>query len=290
MSCSRARTVPFVLFLLFSLGMLCAKAGVLLRGHILSADGKPIALSHVHLARWGNGVTHTFLSKKVGAGDDFLLELSGPGYFELWTTGIFHYAASAYLLTQNPADIIEVFFQLKPFRYRQPLDSVALIGSWNGFNFSRPLPMERMPDGRFHAEVQADADTVCYQRVGVEERGHSMNGTQGDFFVCDHAGHYCSKLRAPKGRLLEIVFDPSALPLFPAEHALPWLHAFLKGGFEDPVARAFEVVGIPKPVLIGSQGTIAAVEGGLRGERLLSTRETLLQMQNRSQTQKENKQ
>ncbi len=54
---------------------------------------------------------------------------------------------------------------------------------------------------------------------------------------------------------------------------MPWKHAFVEGGFESDVAGRFEVVGIPKPILIGPDGQIVATASDLRGEDLLKTLE-----------------
>lgn len=51
---------------------------------------------------------------------------------------------------------------------------------------------------------------------------------------------------------------------------LPWQQAFAEGTFDSPIAKRFEVAGLPKPVLIGPNGTIKAVGTVLRGERLLN--------------------
>lgn len=51
------------------------------------------------------------------------------------------------------------------------------------------------------------------------------------------------------------------------EWAMPWLHTFVEDGFKSPLAESFEVWGIPKPILIGPDGTILAT-GGLRGDQL----------------------
>ncbi len=53
--------------------------------------------------------------------------------------------------------------------------------------------------------------------------------------------------------------------------AMPWLHAFLAGGPQNEVAQAFEVVGIPKPILVGPNGIVLEVDAGLRGEGLITT-------------------
>ncbi|NOX36972.1 MAG: redoxin domain-containing protein [Calditrichaeota bacterium] len=57
---------------------------------------------------------------------------------------------------------------------------------------------------------------------------------------------------------------------------MPWLHAFVEGGFNSELARTFEVRGIPKPLLVGPDGTILATELELRGEQLIPTLEKLL--------------
>lgn len=49
---------------------------------------------------------------------------------------------------------------------------------------------------------------------------------------------------------------------------MPWLHAFEPRGFASDAARAFEIAGIPRPILIDPVGKIVAVDEELRGERL----------------------
>lgn len=52
---------------------------------------------------------------------------------------------------------------------------------------------------------------------------------------------------------------------------MPWLHAFVKDNFKSDAAQAFEVSGIPKPILVGPDGTILASETALRGDKLEET-------------------
>ena len=56
---------------------------------------------------------------------------------------------------------------------------------------------------------------------------------------------------------------------------MPWRHA-LVGRDELTVSDAYEVVGIPRPVLVRPDGTIAALDAGLRGAQLLETLRTLI--------------
>ncbi len=55
------------------------------------------------------------------------------------------------------------------------------------------------------------------------------------------------------------------------EFKMPWLHAFVEDGFSADVAKNFQVLGIPKPILIGQDGSIIATERDLRGEKLDKT-------------------
>jgi len=54
---------------------------------------------------------------------------------------------------------------------------------------------------------------------------------------------------------------------------MPWKHAFVENGFGSSIADKFEVVGIPRPVLVGPDGQIVATAGDLHGEKLLKTLE-----------------
>ena len=52
---------------------------------------------------------------------------------------------------------------------------------------------------------------------------------------------------------------------------MPWLHSFIEKGFQSETARQFEVLGIPKPILVDSNGQVIATESDLRGENLEKT-------------------
>lgn len=49
---------------------------------------------------------------------------------------------------------------------------------------------------------------------------------------------------------------------------MPWLHAFQPRGFASDAASAFEIAGIPRPILIDPEGRIVAVDDELRREEL----------------------
>lgn len=54
---------------------------------------------------------------------------------------------------------------------------------------------------------------------------------------------------------------------------MPWCNAFIKDGFSNKIASDFEVVGIPKPILVDRNGKIIELSRNIRGEKLLKTLE-----------------
>ncbi|MDI6780220.1 MAG: thioredoxin-like domain-containing protein [Bacteroidota bacterium] len=52
---------------------------------------------------------------------------------------------------------------------------------------------------------------------------------------------------------------------------MPWHNSFVSGSFKNELAQKFEVIGIPKPILIDESGKIIAVENKLRGKALEKT-------------------
>jgi len=75
-------------------------------------------------------------------------------------------------------------------------------------------------------------------------------------------------------QILSLSFDdtPEAVTKFrEGKWKMPWLHTFVKDGFRSDLAEDFEVIGIPKPILVDGSGTIIATEAALRGANLDKT-------------------
>ena len=52
---------------------------------------------------------------------------------------------------------------------------------------------------------------------------------------------------------------------------MPWTNAFIPGIWDAELAKKFEVASIPKPILVGPDGTIVAMSESLRGDELEKT-------------------
>jgi thiol-disulfide isomerase/thioredoxin len=79
--------------------------------------------------------------------------------------------------------------------------------------------------------------------------------------------------------VLSVSFDPRRADVTKfrgGKWHMPWLHAFASQGFSGGEAKAFEIVGIPRPILVDPEGKIVAMENDLRGDRLEPTLTRLL--------------
>ncbi|MDT8435765.1 MAG: TlpA disulfide reductase family protein [Gemmatimonadota bacterium] len=72
---------------------------------------------------------------------------------------------------------------------------------------------------------------------------------------------------------LSFDLDPADVARFREEGrwTMPWRHTFVEGGIDSPLADEFDIVNIPRAILVGPDGRILATNEDLRGERLAAT-------------------
>jgi thiol-disulfide isomerase/thioredoxin len=178
-------------------------------GTILDAGGRPMALANVTLAGTGRPIT-VIQAERDGR---FALETDSIGALTLMFTGVDHESKTASVLVPDRGGEIAIDVRLRTYRYDNDLSNVAVIGDFNGMSLSRGArKMEPQDDGTFVLEVPVapGTDSLAYQLMNTVGTGHSVNGTQSDWFVYDNAGDYRSVIRV-KGGVARIRFDPGKL-------------------------------------------------------------------------------
>lgn len=81
-------------------------------------------------------------------------------------------------------------------------------------------------------------------------------------------------------RILSISLDssPKTVEMFRAQRwKMPWFNAIDTSGVNGVLARKFDLFGLPRPILVGPDGIVIAVEGALRGKNLRSTLDDLFE-------------
>ncbi len=141
-----------------------------------------------------------------------------------------------------------------------------------------------------NAVVQVGKHVPPFEVALLDGSGKVSNTSMlGKYYMIDFWATWCGpcvrempaihkaydKFKGKKGfEILSLSMDASdnlIAPFRAKKWKMPWLHAFIPGIFEAELAKKFEVAGIPKPVLVGPDGRIIAMQEDLRGDELEKT-------------------
>lgn len=143
--------------------------------------------------------------------------------------------------------------------------------------------------------IQSGKQVPDFSFASIDGSGATFNrtGMKGRYYLIDFWATWCGpcvgemenlhnvyeKYKDKNFEIISLSFDgkPEDVTKFRGKKwTMPWKHAFIKGGFTSDAAKAFEVAGIPKPVLVDPDGNIIATDAALRGENLALTLEKYL--------------
>lgn len=160
-----------------------------------------------------------------------------------------------------------------------------LNGQLRSTPYAQHAATEFAPDRRIRAGLPAP-DFHC---TAVENSTsiHSRKSLLGKLYLIDFWATWCvpciaemlvlhdayRKFHGRGFQILSISLDarPELVTQFrQGKWSMPWLNGFVQNGLNSDIARAFEVVGIPKAILVDEDGIIIATEG-LRGAELEQT-------------------
>jgi thiol-disulfide isomerase/thioredoxin len=181
-------------------------AQYVLKGTVKDGNGKAPIRADVHIGHFGEKLEKAE-SYPCAADGSFSITLPKAGCYLLRLSAVNHEEVSSSLIIGKEDKEIDINAELKPNAYQSEFGKIRIIGDWNKFAFSGTDTMTL--SGKVYTYSRtASGDTLSYQLLGVAG-GHSVNGTQADYFVYDGGGDYRSVLKTKSGGNVTITFDPA---------------------------------------------------------------------------------
>ena len=181
----------------------------LITGTLLGSDGKPMDAAHVRLRQVlsldADGAPEVAEARADSRGR-FAISTTIAGGVVLVLSGANHDARSVNLLV-SPGYTLDLRARLTRVRYRASVDSVRVIGDFNGFRSDTSARvMQRQPDGTWTLDIPTAADTLSYALTKVSTRG-AVTGTAGERLAFTPSGY--RSVAVTRNGVAHIAFDPS---------------------------------------------------------------------------------
>lgn len=186
-----------------------AKSGsTTIRGQIKGYDDHAPRQAHVRLTA-EDATPIEVRAKKDGS---FELTTNQLGPADLIVRGVDHQALSVPLFLEGPSSV-DLDVRLKALDLPARIDSVRILGSFNGYNARSGKSMTLGKDGTYSFDLVPDSALVRYQLLvwGDSLAGRPVPfraGTDSDDYEPDASSSYRSIKKSTPGKSLHLVFDP----------------------------------------------------------------------------------
>ncbi len=166
-----------------------------------------------------------------------------------------------------------------------------LVDKYGSTTFAKWARAEFSPD----AKVAVGKPVPSFSIVSLEDstKVFTNESFKGKYYMIDFWATWCgpcvaemeylhkayARFKDKNFTMLSVSLDglPQDVAKFrKGKWPMPWLQAFGGHGWDSKMVKDFEVMAIPKPILVDSTGTIVAAEGDLQGNRLEDTLEKYL--------------
>ena len=161
-----------------------------------------------------------------------------------------------------------------------------LVGGYGDTQMAQMAKARLSPDLKI--AVGKPVPNFSFASMEDPKKVYTKDSMKGRFYLLDFWAVWCGpciaemenlhkayeKFKTKQFDILSLSFDPKpedVVKFRKDKWRMPWLHSFVQQGFESPAAKEFEVIGIPRPILVDKDGMIIAMETQLRGENLERT-------------------
>lgn len=183
-----------------------AQEQALIQGRVLDQDGNPMPKAQISLTR--PNLLHPITTIEAGEDGSYSLPTDERGFVLLQYCGVDH---APYIVGTliNDTTHTSITVQLQPYSYRKALDTIRVVGDFNGYSFYDAPVMERGEDGLYSIEIPTTAPSVSYQLIGITEIG-AINAPGAKSYQFDGNEGYRSIAYAENGKVT-ITFDTAGL-------------------------------------------------------------------------------
>ena len=179
---------------------------ITVKGRLHAADGKPLKMAHVRVTTPG-AIYDRAAGAPVHDSGRFELKVPYQATLMVRASAVDHEPLFFPLIPKKEGDTIDLDIYLTPYRLRDDLSEIAVIGGGGGTELIKKMPMEKTADGRYRYVTVSGTPVIFCQIINATRDGRTINAG-GQSFLPDSTGDYFSVIPLKDGRA-EVYFEPA---------------------------------------------------------------------------------